>query len=67
MTAVVARIALRYIAGVLVGYGYLSSDLGSMLGDDPDVAGVVEMALGVVISAATELGYYAAKRYGWTT
>jgi hypothetical protein len=67
MTAVVARIILRYAAATLVAYGVLTSDLGEMLGGDEDAAAAVEIALGAVLGMVTEGWYYVAKRYGWST
>jgi hypothetical protein len=67
MSAPLARIALRWLSALLVTYGYLSSDIGEMLGGDEDAAAIVEMALGAVIGLATEGWYALAKRYGWPT
>jgi hypothetical protein len=67
MSTVVARIALRWFAAVLVTYGYLTSDLGEMLGGDEDVAAVFEMIVGALLGFIAEGWYYLAKRYGWPT
>lgn len=63
MTAVIARIALRYLAAALVTAGYLDADLGQQIGADPDLIMLVGLALG----AAVEMAYAAAKRLGWAT
>lgn len=63
MTAVIARIALRYLAAALVTAGYLDADLGNQIGADPDLIMLVGLALG----AGVEMAYAAAKRLGWAT
>ena len=63
MTAVITRIVLRYLSGVLVGYGVLPHEVGAELAMDPDVA----LVLGGIIGAATESAYAWAKRRGWAT
>lgn len=63
MTAVIARILLRYAAGALVAAGYLDADLGNQIGADPDILMIVGAALGV----AVELAFAFAKRRGWAT
>jgi len=67
MIGVVARILLRVAAGVMIGRGWLSADDGATLSTDPDVMHLVEGAIGAVVWSATEVYYYLAKRYGWTT
>lgn len=54
----IARIALRYGAGALLG-----TQVGDMLAGDPDVVAAVAM----VIAGGTEWAYREAKRRGWTT
>lgn len=63
MTAVIARILLRYAAGALVAAGYMDADLGNQIGADPDILMIVGAALGV----AVELAFAFAKRRGWAT
>lgn len=63
MSAVIARIALRYLAAALLTAGYLSPELSDQIGTDPDLV----MALGAVIGIATEGVYAIAKRLGWST
>lgn len=63
MTAVAARILLRYAAGALVTAGLLDADLARQIGTDPDVLVLIGGALGL----AAETTYAVAKRLGWTT
>ena len=63
MTAIVARIALRYAAGALVAAGYLDENLGAQIGADPDILIIVGGVLGVSV----EIAYAFAKRRGWAT
>lgn len=58
MSAVVARILLRYGVGAVMGLAY-----GNQLAADPDI--VMLLAAGVGI--ATEGAYALAKKRGWTT
>lgn len=67
MNAALARIVLRYLAGILVAVGWLAPDLGSQLAVDPDVLGLVANLVGLTIMAVTEGWYWAAKRFGWKT
>lgn len=68
------RIALRYLAGALVGAGVFTPDLASQLANDPDVIQIVTEAVnwsliagGAVIGAVTERVYAFAKSRGWAT
>lgn len=63
MTAIIARIALRYAAGALVAAGYLDAELGQQIGADPDILIIVGGVLGVSI----EIAYAFAKKRGWAT
>lgn len=65
MTAVVARIALRYAAGALVAKGLLPDDIGRGLAVDVDVLNIIEIGLGLALGAATEAWYWFAKKLGW--
>lgn len=65
MTAPIARIFLRYLSGILIARGLLSESDGAAFGMDPDVLSLVEAGLGLALSAATELWYAAARRFGW--
>lgn len=67
MSAVLARIALRYVAGALIARGLLGIDDVNTLLTDPDVAALVEVAIGAGLAAATEGFYALAKRFGWST
>lgn len=63
MTAVIARIALRYLAAALVTAGYLDADIGNQIGADPDLI----MLIGLALGAGVEMAYAAARRLGWGT
>jgi hypothetical protein len=63
MTAVIARIVLRYAAGALIAAGYLDPHMGRELGADPDLV----MLLGAALGLAVEGAYAVAKKLGWTT
>ncbi|WP_028035901.1 hypothetical protein [Chelativorans sp. J32] len=67
MLGPLSRIILRYIAGALVMLGFLTADMGHMLADDPDLAALLQWALGIVAAALAEGGYWLAKRWGWRT
>jgi hypothetical protein len=61
MTAVIARIACRYIAGALIAKGFLDAGTGDTLATDPDVL----MLVGLGIGLATEGAYTVARKLGW--
>ena len=63
MTAVIARILLRYAAAALVTAGLLDSEIGAQIGADPDLL----MLLGMATGLAVEMAYAAAKKLGWAT
>ncbi len=67
MSAAFIRILLRYLAGVLVTRGLLSSDDGNWITSDPDIAMILETGAGLMIASADELWYMLAKRLGWRT
>lgn len=67
MTAVLARILLRYIAAALIAKGIFEPQLGNQLATDPEVARYVEMGIGLAVMGATEGWYWLAKRFGWRT
>jgi hypothetical protein len=60
--APISRIALRYVAGTLLGLS-----LAETLAKDPDVVAVVSAGIAAAIGAGTELAYAYAKRRGWRT
>jgi len=70
MTAVITRILLRVLAGILMGYG-ADDAIGDLLRGDPDIYTFasmgVEFVLGALIWAGTEVFYFLAKRFGWST
>lgn len=63
LSPVIARIVLRYLSGLLIGYGLLPKEVGEMIGVDPDLT----LLLGVFIGAVVEWLYAIAKRKGWMT
>jgi len=67
MTSVIVRIALRYLAAVLVARGFLDPDGGSLLGGDPDVAALVEAGVGIACGVVAEGWYWIARRMGRET
>ncbi len=63
MTAIFARIILRYLAGALVALGLLDAPLAAQLAVDPDMLALIGAGIGVAVE-----GFYAiAKRKGWAT
>lgn len=59
----IVRIGLRYLAGVLVAYGYVSVSHKNFV-DDPVVVEAACAAVGFVMTIATEWYYARAKRDG---
>jgi hypothetical protein len=66
MTGVITRILLRYLSGALIFKGLMSPEDGLLFSADPDVAAMVDTAIGAGIAAATEFAYYLARRLGWS-
>lgn len=58
MIPVFTRIALRYLAAVLVTRGLIGSDDAAALSADPDVQMMIEMGAGALIAAATEAWHW---------
>jgi hypothetical protein len=67
MNGAFARIALRYLAGILVTRGLLSASDSDFITTDPDISMLVEAGAGLAIGAAVEGWYWLAKRFGWRT
>jgi len=67
MNAAFARIFLRYFAMALVMWGWLAPSDRQMLATDPELAGLLEIGIGLAISIGTEAWYWLAKRWGWAT
>jgi hypothetical protein len=65
MSAVFIRILLRYGAGILVAKGLLAPEWGLDLSTDPDVEMAVQVAVGAVAGAASEVWYFLARKFGW--
>lgn len=67
MSGLIARIALRYVAGALVFHGLFSADDALWLNTDPGILDAVSAGLGVAIGAGTEFAYKLARKWGWET
>ena len=67
MTAIIIRIALRYLAGVLIAKGLLAPEEGMSITTDPDVAMALQIAAGALAGAVSEAWFWLAKRFGWAT
>ncbi len=65
MTGLIARIALRYIAGALVAKGLLTADDAIAIKTDPDLVELVTAGLGIAIGVGTEWFYALARKLGW--
>jgi hypothetical protein len=65
MIGLVARIALRYAAGVLVARGLLGADDAASFSADPDIQAAIEAGAGVAIGGVVEGWHYLARRFGW--
>ncbi len=65
MTAPVVRIFLRYLAGLLVMKGLISTSMGTELASDPDLMAVLELLVGTAAGVVAEWWYVLARRFGW--
>ncbi len=65
MTGPIARIIARYAVGALIMKGILDTQVGGQLATDADLVGLIQIALGAAIGAATEVFYYIASKLGW--
>lgn len=65
MTGLIIRIALRYVAGVLVARGLLGAEDAASFSADPDLQMILETGVGLAIGAAVEWWHYIARRFGW--
>lgn len=63
MQALIARIVLRYLAGIFVGWGLLGAEAGYQIGNEPDLA----ILLGIGLGSITEAAYLVARKRGWVT
>lgn len=62
-----SRIVLRYGAGALVTFGFITADMGHMIADDPDLVAIISLALGGIGAFIAEYGYQLARKRGWAT
>ena len=67
VSGALARILLRYGAGVLIAKGVLPDDFGHSIIDDPDLTNILTTALGALLAVLSEGWYWLAKRFGWST
>lgn len=67
MSPVIARIALRWLAGFLVAKGLFAPDDATMFTADPEIERLVVSGLGALAGGAAEGWYWLAKRLGWKT
>lgn len=67
MTGIVIRIALRYLAGILIAKGFLAPEDGMQITADPDVAMALQIAAGALVGSFSEAWFWLAKRWGWKT
>lgn len=67
MTGLLIRILLRYASGALVAKGLLSPEDGAAFAGDQELMQLLEVGAGLAIGAATELWFWAAKKFGWQT
>ena len=63
--AIAARLALRYAAGFFVAKGLLAPDVGPELANDVDLQAMIEVGIGLALTAAAEAWYGLARRFGW--
>lgn len=66
MSAVVARIVLRYGAGALVAKGLLDADTAAGISSDQDLVAIAQVAAGAAIGVGTEFAYWLARKFGWS-
>jgi hypothetical protein len=65
MISPIARIILRYLAGVLVMKGLVDADLGKVLAGDAEILGLIDVGLGLAVGAVAEGWYWLARKFGW--
>ena len=59
------RIGLRYLGGYLAARGFLAqTDTGIF--DDPDLVAAISYGGAALCALASEVWYWAAKRFGWS-
>lgn len=63
MSSQVIRIALRYLAMFLAAKGFFSAEDGNMLAEDPELAALIEMAIGAGIALGTEAWFWLAEKW----
>lgn len=63
---VFVRIFLRWLAGFLIAKGIFSESDASMIANDPELAAMIEVGLGVALGAISEAWYFLARKFGWS-
>lgn len=67
----IARIVMRYLVGSILGFlvarQWLSSEGMQELLTDPDLMELVQFGVTLLGGAVTEVCYYYAKKWKWTT
>lgn len=67
MSGPIARILLRYVGMFFAAKGYFDDSAATALIEDRDLQQVIEMGIGLAISAGTEIYYKLALKRGWRT
>ncbi|MER8827246.1 hypothetical protein NKH73_14250 [Mesorhizobium sp. M0938] len=65
MIGLIIRIAMRYLAGVLVARGLLGADDAASFSADPDIQMMLETGTGLAIGASVEGWHWLARKLGW--
>lgn len=66
MTAPIVRIFLRYLSGLLVMKGLISTSMGTDLATDPDALAILELVVGAGAGVVAEWWYWLARKFGWS-
>ena len=67
MSGPLARILIRYVSAFLIAKGFFDGETVRLLSEDPELAAILEIAIGAALGAASEAFYFIAKKYGWRT
>ena len=66
MSAIAARIFLRWLSGFLVAKGLFAPDDAIMFTADPEIERLIVAGLGAAAGAVAELWHWLARKYGWS-
>ena len=61
------RIALRYLAGVLIAFGIMDPGVAMGMADDAELIEGISTVIGLVVAALTELWYARVRKTGGAT